>query len=163
MTLAELKRKLDVGVNLTMVYHHWNESDRVHKLLNVTRPIVKKNTQGVWLELDGKKSFLDFPSHASLVEANDKGFSMYEAGYRPLTAEEQAIKDNEPKDDKQSELDMMTDGSTMFYRRRAYYKEHNAEYLQGLEQQRGLYFDFNRKLVRDCKIKGLKLLEYAFS
>ena len=69
--------------------------------------------------------------------------------------------DNEPKDIRQEKLDMLSDSSTMYWRRKRYYKEQNAEYLQGISKC-GLRYQYHTKSVLDNKIKGELVLEYAY-
>jgi hypothetical protein len=86
--------------------------------------------------------------------------SIYNEGERDLTAEEKAIMDNEPKDAKQDEIDMMSDGSTMFYRRKYYYKEHDAEYLFVGGKQRGMRRNCNNNKIWDERVRGELSLKY---
>lgn len=160
MNLAELKRKLIVGTALKMTFNRIGKCNLIGKV----RYIVKTQGNGIYLNEDKtatKGSFLEFPK-ASLFEATEKGFKVFEVGERDLTPEEQKIMENEPKDDKQDEIDIMTDGSMMFYRRKRYYKESGYFYLFGTEKQAGKSFDFNEHKVRDDSIKGELSLEYEF-
>ena len=160
MTKAEIQRKLQKGTGLKMTF---NSLSGHSNKLNVVRYVIKTQTNGVYLNEDKnavKGSFLEFPK-SSLIEVTNKGFKTFEAGFRDLNEEEKRILENQPKDEKQDEIDLMTDGSQMFYRRKAYFKECDFEYLFSCSKTiKGLYFMNGR--IRDDKIKGDLSLEYEF-
>lgn len=167
-TLADLKRKLSIGQGLKLVDY----KDRLegnNSKLNIVRYVVKTQGNGVYLNPDKEAksgSFLEFPK-ASSVEFIDNGFNICFSGYRDLTEEEKNIIANEPKDEEQSRIDIMTDGSQMFWRCKRYYKEQNAEYLSfgNSKPIRGLYRTTdkeNKDVIRDDSIKGEMSLSYEF-
>lgn len=158
-TLADLKRKLQVGTELTMIYNSVGTKKMPWK-----RKVIATQSNGVSLidptDSTSKKSFLEFPK-ASLLEVTDKGFKIFEAGRRDLTTEEKSIIANEPKDKKQEEIDLMSDGSAMFWRRKRYYIEKGFEYLYIGDKNK--HIDSNdRTKVIDSSVKGKLSLEYAF-
>lgn len=156
-TIADLKRDLQKGTTMTLTY-----SQFPHKFLNSTRFIVACKSNGIMLNSDENAkggSFLDFPK-ATLAEYDGENLNIYNAGVRDLTKEEQAIKDNKPRDEKQEAQDIMTDGSVMFWRCKKYYKDLGAEYLEGHETIRGMKYNFNDKNITDDKIKGTLCLSY---
>lgn len=168
MTKAELLRKLQVGQGLIMTHNSFGGGN--NSLIGKTRYIVKKQTNGVYLNEDKtatKGSFLELNAKASLFEANDQGFKIYEAGNRPLTDSEQRILANvpskRPENQKQLEIDMLTDGSSMYWRDKAYYKENNAEYLHGTEYSRGMKYNYNTNTVTDENVRGEVSLAYEFT
>lgn len=161
-TLADLKRDLKVGSTLILIDAPKMPS---HKYLNKTRYIVKTQGNGVYLaENPASKSgsFLDLPK-ASLVEYDGMTIKVYEAGYRELTPEERSIRANQPssrpENRKQMEVDALSDGSTMFYRDEAYYRENNATYLTVYHNGPKKY-DSNRDMIYDESIKGELSLVY---
>lgn len=136
-----------------------------HKYLNVPRYIVKVQGNGVTLspnKEDIKGSFMELPK-ASLVEYENDTIRIYDCALRELTEAEKSIMANEPKDEEQSDQDMMTDGNTMYYRREAYYKSKNADYLRGHDYQKGMRYSVNDKKVYDESIKGELSLEYKIN
>lgn len=157
MTQAELKRKLQVGTPLKMVYTSWGNDNK----LNVIRYVVKIQGNGVYLNEDKeatKGSFLEF-GKASLFEETEKGFKLFKPGFRDLNKEEKEILKNQPIDEEQEKIDIMTDGSQMFYRRQAYFKKCGFEYLGSCSKSiKGLYFTNGR--IRDESIKGNLSIEY---
>jgi Icc-related predicted phosphoesterase len=164
-TLSALKRKLKIGQGLKLVKYKDALVSNNNKL-NVERFIIKTQGNGVYLNQDKtalKGSFLEFPK-ASLFESTEKGFKIFEAGLRDLNETEKEVLNNIPKDDKQAEIDILTDGSVMFYREKEYFKEKGFEYLFGGNSTtiRGLYFDTNNNKIRDDSLKGNVILEYEF-
>ena len=161
MGLSDLKRKLVKGCALKMTY---NSLKSKNPLLNKVRYVVKTQSNGVTLNEDInaiKGSFLEFPKN-SLLEVTDKGFKVFECGERDLTEEEKRIMENQPKDEEQDRIDLMTDMNTMFYRRKAYFNESGYFYLFGTEKIKGKSFNFNKRNIRDDEIKGELSLEYEF-
>jgi len=147
-TLADLKRFLVMGSKVKLVSRNGEALDEI-------KEVVKVQGNGIYFKKDGSpsgKSWLDFPK-SSLLEITEKGFTIYGVGKRKLTEKEREIISNEPVDKKQDEIDMLTDGSMMFRRRKAYYKEKNADYLFGF---------FKDNMIRDNKVRGDKVLEYIF-
>lgn len=135
-TLADLKRQLVIGSSLTLTSRYGQTEG---KNIGVKRFIVKKNTTGVYLNEDKaavKGAFLDWPK-ASLLSFDNGTITIHISGKRPLTEEEQSIIKNQPRDAKQEEIDMISDSSTMFYRRKVYFQQSGKEYLSGYKTQAG--------------------------
>ena len=160
-TLSDLKRFLKEGAIVKMIYSDIPKNSLIGK----KRKVVKVQTNGIYFvdpdDIQSKKSYLDFPK-ALLLEVTEKSFKIYNKGLRDLTAEEKKIRNNAPKDPEQSKIDIMTDGSTMYWREKRYYIQHNAEYLIGNKSERGMRYDFNTKKVWDDNVKGILSLEYEF-
>ena len=158
-TLEDLKRKLQPGTMLIL-------KTRFGKEVNKKREVAKTQSNGVWLKRgeNEKNSWLDYPK-ASLLEVTDAGFKVYIGGLRPLTAKEQEIMVGYEKirDKKQEEIDLLSDGSTSYWQKVRYYKEHKAEYLMGNKKQRGMIYRYNTKQVRDDRVKGECVLEYVIN
>jgi len=160
-TLVDLKRFLKEGAVVKIVYSDMPNN----RLLNKKRRVVRVQTNGIYFvdpdDATSKKSFLEFP-RASLLEVTEKSFKIYSAGLRDLTTEEKKIKDNVPRDPKQERIDMISDGSIMYWRVKRYYIQHNAEYLYGNKSERGMRYDFNTNKVWDDNVKEKLSLEYKF-
>ena len=165
--LAELKRKLQKGVALKMVNFSGitdPEDPKGKGRIGKTRYIVKAQSNAIALNLDPNAkdgSWLEFPS-ASLLEITDNGFRIYEPGERELNEEEKRIIANAPKDPEQDRIDAMSDGSTMYSRRKNYYEESGLGYLYNNQWEGGLYYDTNKNKIKDKKVKGDILYEYEF-
>jgi len=159
-TLSDLKRFLVEGAKVERLTRYGKEAKAI-------LVVVKVQTNGVYLapvEAQDRKSWIDFPP-ASLLEVDDKGFRIYNIGTRPMNVEEQKVWDNVPVDKKQTEIDALSDGSTMFYRERAYFINAGFEYLFGGFTSHNLNvkrLDHNSMLVKDPEVKGELILEYKF-
>lgn len=150
-TLADFKRDMKVGIKLEMVYNKFKpitEETRVREITGV-------QSNGFKLG----KSFFDIPK-ASLVEYNGKNVKIFSCGKRKLTENEQNILDNRPshrkENQKQVEIDMMTDGSNMFWKDKQYLKENNSDWYWGWN--RGKYYSNGEML--DETIRGELEREY---
>jgi len=171
-TLAQLKRDLVIGARITLI-----EAPNMptHKFLGLTRWVCKIGGTGIYLSLEkdwlaGKSqgSFMDIP-RAALVDYSDDGtISIYENGERPLTDEEKRIiaasPYQDPKNKEQMQIDMMGDGSCMFYRQIRYMKEAGFEYLLGHKRIAGKYLtrsaDNKTEVINDENIRGPLILKY---
>ena len=172
-TLAQLKRDLTIGQCLTQTSFHGKTEG---KNIGVPRFIVKKNTQGICLNEDktaARGSYLDYPP-ASFMEFDGETIKIYNSGSRPLTEEEKRILKEQPRDDKQDSIDMMTDGSTMFHRRKSYFQKSGKYYLFGVSIESGKRLitgtrqtledgSFSDWKVEDNKCKGEVVLTYDIS
>lgn len=159
----ELKRDLkdNIGGTLKVLYHFRANEDMMQD-----RKIEKVQSNAIVTSFGTHKAcWLYYPKSASLVEYNDNIFTIYEAGERDLTEAEknhlEAMANLTTPEEK--ELDLLTDGSTDFWRREAYAREHKVEYLRGFEEVRGLKYNRNTGKVRDNKIKGEKLYTFQIA
>jgi len=148
-TLADLKRDLVIGSSLILLSRYGKTEG---KNIGVERFVVKKNTAGVYLGTNKTAktgAFLDWPK-ASLLEYADGIIKMYVSGLRPLTEEEKNIIVNQPRDEKQEKIDRMSDVSTMFYRRKAYFQQVDREYLfTSYKKQSGKQIKYGTKQTAD--------------
>lgn len=163
-TLAQLKRDLVIGTKVTLIK---SETMPDHRNLNVERFIIKTQGNGITLGLkkdDTKGSGMDYPK-ATGLEYIDDTFTLYTAGEREMTQQERDIiasaPSNRPENREQLEIEIMTDGSGLFYKDRAYYKEIDAQYLEGFETVRGLRR--NQETILDDKVKGKIDLQYKIN
>lgn len=163
-TFAQLKRDLKVGVSITMTKNQLaNEKFSANSksaLIGMKRYIVKTQSNGVYLTIDGsQKSYLEFPP-ASLVEYNENIIRIYNPGERKLTKEEQTILDNRPSNRKENEQlavnDALTDGSSTFWMDKRYYSENGADWYWGWSKGQR----YSQGKMIDNKIKGALSLEY---
>jgi hypothetical protein len=158
-TLSDFKRELTKGKGIKLIYAKITHAD--DKRINLVRYVVKTQGNGVYLNVDKnavKGSFLEFPK-ASLCTIEGNKISIHEAGYRPLNEKEKEAKANEPKDAKQSEIDALTDGSTMYWRVKKYYSDLGLSYLHG-EKHPSLKYNYNDNNIQDDSIKGEIILTY---
>lgn len=170
-TLADLKRDLKVGTQLTLVEFHGTKDS---KWINSPRYVIKTSTVDIQLSPDKnatKGSHLNWPK-ASLLEYDGKTIRIFESGNRPLTEDEKRIYQNQPRDAKQEEIDMLSDGTTMFYRKKRYFESlPGFMHLFGCHRERGMYLKHGTKetidngtwsdwFIDDEKVKGKLALVY---
>lgn len=164
-TLAELKREAKSGtLEGRMIIR--GGSDNIPDKLKDWRKIVGSNSVSIFFQMsDGSVSELGLPK-ASLVEYDGQTLTVYNAGFRDLTVDEQRVMDgwNEksstPEFKAQAEVDALTDGSSTYWAEVAYFRKVGYEYLRGTTEQRGLMYDSIQKQVRDAKIKGTVCMRY---
>lgn len=158
-TLADLKRDLQKpGIKVVLKERFGKKEEN-----GEARTICKIQTNSLcFFKADGKsKSWLDFPK-ATLLEYDGNTFKIFSPGKRELTDEEQKIRGNEPSDKQQEYIDAIGDGSTMFYRRKAYYREIGLNYLFGTGKESGkrLTHENGKAVIEDDSIKGEMILAY---
>jgi len=155
-TLSDLKRDLTVGKTVIL-----KSCLGVEK--NEKRTVFKLQSNNVcFLKEDGKsKSWLELPK-ASLLEYDGKTIKIFRVGIRELTQEEKDIIAKEPKDEKQEGIDIISDGSVMYNRRKHYYKDVGKFYLFGTEKEQGKRLTHADKTakIEDDSIKGELELVY---
>jgi len=158
-TLADFKRAMSLGTTVIL-------KERDGKEVNEKRVVGKVQSNSLAFfksETNKSLSWLEWPK-APLLEFDGKVAKIYEPGKRELTAEEQKIIDGEPRDDEQDRIDMLSDGSTMFYRRKHYYKDSGYNYLFGTEKEKGkrMTWDYKKRMIVDDSVKGKLILVYEF-
>lgn len=160
-SLADFKRILVPGQKFLLKSRFGKPVD------TPTRVVAQVQSNAVKFKVAGtdgneRDSWLEFPK-ASLLEFDGRNVRIYSSGLRDLTDEERRLVEKEPKDAEQDRVDMMTDGSTMFYRRKAYYRSVGKEYLfGGSKPEKGMLLTWQggERKIRDDKVKGDVSLEY---
>ena len=161
-TMADLKRKLALGTAVKLVNWQGKTDPSANPNIGVTRYVVKAQSNSVAFNADKNAktgSWWEFPP-ASLVEITPTGFKVYEPARRPLNAEEQAVMDKQPVDAEQQQIDVMTDGNVMYYRRKDYFENAGYGYLYNHNWEKGKLY--SNGVVLDKSIKGNLALEYEF-
>lgn len=168
--LAELKRIAKTGTLealMTIRCGEQVEQDKLPPRLQGWRKIVDSNTQGIFfLNADGQKSGLHIKK-ANLCEWNGETLTIYYAGARELNADEQRVFDewkaieSTLEYQRQSEIDMLTDGSTTYYQQKRFFESKGYAYLLGFEYQKGKKYNWNTKKVIDETIKGNIEMQYT--
>ena len=129
-------------------------------------------TSGVLYENDvnildiSQTTMQDMFTMIMLVEYDGEKLTVYYAGFRDLTVEEQRVIDGwkeksiTPEFKARAEMDALTDGSSTYWEEVVYFNKSGYEYLMGMKEQRGMKYDYNRRQVRDAKIKGSMCMQY---
>lgn len=158
-TLADLKREAKRGTLEAKMTVRCGTTD-IPERLRGWRKVVDSNSVAIFVLLqDGCKSELRL-ERSSLVEYDGETLIVYNAGYRSLNSLEQRVmnewsKKSSIQDFKSlEETDALTDGSSTYWRKVAYFRNAGMEYLMGCKKERGLKYDFATGTVQDDKIKG---------
>jgi hypothetical protein len=164
-TLADLKRDAKSGRISGEMVIRMGSTD-IPETLKGRRKIVDANTVGIkFLNNNGKKSELRI-SCASLVEYDNDSLTIYSPALRELNDDEKQIMSqwqeiaNTEEYQKQSEIDLLTDGSSTYWKRKHFFVDKGYAYLLGHEKLRGMKYDYNTGMVKDDKIKGEIELQY---
>ena len=165
MSKAQLLRDAKNGMELLQTFYEYGDVR-----FPFWRKVKKIQTNAFALETPNKSGeswiYLDY---ASLVDYNGKTLTIYNPGYRKPTLEEQRIlmewdKITKTEDyQKALERDCLTDGSSCYWRKRAFFEKNNAIYLCGWEEQRGMKMCVNSDHlgeILDQKVRGTVSLKY---
>lgn len=166
-TLAQLKRDANSGKLKAVMTYRFGAQEIPERLRGV-RPIVRANSVGIFFRnADGRESELEIKT-AALCEYTDEKLTIYQPGERPLNEQEQRVMnewakiENTEEYQKRHEVDILTDGSSTYWQKKAFFSERNMNYLLGFDFERGMKLNFNTGNVIDRSIKGEKWLEYTF-
>lgn len=167
-TRADFIRDIKSGsIALETTFNYCYQNETLPERLTGIRKVSKVQTNGFYLMNDKtqRASWFDFPK-ASLMNYTDNSLTIYMAGYRSPNEHEKAILSeweniaSSQEYKKQSEIDLLTDGSSTYWKKKSFFENRNALYLMGLDSQRGLKLDFNKlnsgdsDFIRDESIKG---------
>ena len=148
--LLQFKKRLQNSVwkHLACLYHFkWEEMQAKERIID------KANT--VWIHFTNKFT-LDYPKTACQLEIGENGeFTIWGWWQRELTEQEKAIKQwaKELCTKEERKRDVKTDSSMCYYREKAYYREHNAEYLQTCGET------YNDKKIKATKLYTFKVID----
>ncbi len=164
-TLADLKRDANSGVFEARMTIRCG-SNNIPEQLQGWRKIVGSNSVAIFvLRNDGRKSELPLEK-ASLVEYDGSTLTVFNAGLRDLTEEEQRVVDgwrriaNTEEYKERAINDVYTDGSSTYYQEKWYFEDAGFGYLFGHKKERGMIRDFGTGKVRDDRIKGTICMRY---
>jgi len=160
-TLADLKRDLQIGDSLTLIEAPTMPN---HKYLNLKRYIVRKQGNGVYLNIDKEAktgSFIEF-INAKLTAYDGKTIETYRHGVRPITEDEARIMANaptrRPENAEKIKLEIMSDTNGSWYLDKKYYSELGCSYL--FESGGTRHFNYHDKTITDQQLKGELELKY---
>lgn len=159
LTLAQFKRDASSGhMGLELLERYGKKIDKP-----VIVPVVKVQTNGVYLKRGNNESFLDYP-FASLFEYTGDMLKVYEAGKREPNELEQCILNNwkkvesHPEFQQRARVDALTDGMSTWYQQKAFFDNSACPYL--FTRKNGMEYDRRTGKVIDPKIKGECVLVY---
>lgn len=161
MSLAELKRQARAGkIKFEMIERYGKTGDEIPEYCRGIREVARVNTVAIILvTADGKESELRFDS-AKLVEYDGKSLTIYAAGERDVTAEEQAVLDGAQKImNRHLKVNPYGDGG--FWECEQFYKNSPCPWMSGYKTVRGKrYNNYNGKVV-DNSVRGRAILRYT--
>ena len=164
-TLADLKRDAKSGKLFGIMVVRCGTTD-IPERLAAKRQITDANSVAIFFKMqNGVKSELRI-DRASLLEYTEESLTIYNEGFRDLNAQEQAIMNewkeiaNRIENIKQYEIDMLTDGSQMFYKKKVFFHNKGYSYLTGFDEEKGLKYDYSTQKIRDKSIKGAISMQY---
>lgn len=156
-TSAELKRDCnEKKISVEMIYRYGEE---IPERLKGIRKATRANTVGVFFATAaGQESELSIKA-ASLIEYDTDTLTIYQAGKRQPTEQEQAILDLFKKE--QAEYIAQNPYCEPYWHKVAFFRNHKAyEYLAGFETIRGKKYNTNDNTITDNTIKGEKIIQY---
>lgn len=175
-TLSELKRLAKTGrlyATMTIRCGEPATNDNLPERLKGERQIINSNSVGIFFKnTDGTPSEL-YIKNAALTEFTGNELTIYAPGYREPNLQEQAVLDDwqkitESEEYKhQMDIDCLSDGSSCYWKKEYFFKEHDMEYLLGFDEKRGAKLDWNVKnrgdkaFIRDASICGAISMQYA--
>lgn len=160
LTLAQFKRDAGTGKMGLQLLERFGKKVEDFYIC----PVIEVHNKFVVLKKkDGRTSQLDL-DYASLVEYDGEMLKVYSIGLRDLTDLEKSVMDGWKKITdteeykEQAYRDVMTDGSSTFYKDKYYFENSPCPYLY-LEQN-GKKYDYSTGKVYDPKVKGNCILKY---
>lgn len=165
MTLADLKREAKIGTLEAKMTVRCGATN-IPEQLQGWRKIVDSNSVAIFImRPDGRKSELRLEK-SSLVDYDGEALIVYNSGCRSLNAMESQVmngwkeKSNTQEFKRREEIDALTDGSSTYWSKVAYFRNAGMEYLMGCKKERGLKYDFVTRTIQDDRIKGVVSMRY---
>lgn len=160
MTLAELKREAKAGkIKFEMIERFGKTGEEIPEYCRGIREVARVNTVAIILvTADGKESELRF-NGAKLVEYDGKSLTIYAAGERDVTPEEQAVL-NEAQKIRERHLKVNPYGNSDFWACKQYFENSPCPWMAGYKTVRGKRYNYNGK-VTDNSVKGNAILRYT--
>lgn len=160
MSLAELKRQARAGkIKFELTERFGKTGEEIPDFCRGIRAVARVNTVAIILvTADGKESELRF-NGAKLVEYDGKSLTIYAAGERDVTPEEQAVL-NEAQKIRERHLKVNPYGNSDFWACKQYFENSPCPWMAGYETVRGKRYNYNGKVV-DNSVRGRAILRYT--
>ena len=162
-TLADLKRDAASGkMSLELIERYGQTGEEIKSTMRGIRPVIGCNSVSISiLNHDGNISELRYGC-AKLVEYDGEAetLTLFAAGHRELTDEEQALLDEWRAVEKQYLKDNPLGDS--YWKHKHFFATSACPWLSGYETIRGKCLDYveGRNMIRDNSIKGEAVLKY---
>lgn len=163
MTLSDLKRNAAKGnMKLELVERYGKRGEDIPERIRGVRTVKRVNTVALILvNDDGQESELRYNGKlesAKLFEYDGKTLTVYEAGTRDLTEEEQRVLDE--WNIIQAEYIRENPYSDAYWKMKEYFKNCPCSWMEGLETVCGKYYMRHNGKVRDNQVRGNVILRY---
>lgn len=165
-TLTDLRRDAKSEKLEGRIVYHWMWKEGLPERLQGWRKITDSNSVAIFFQnKDGRKSELRI-ERASLVDYDGETLIIYNGAERNLNEKEQHVMDEWNKiaqtEDykKRAYYDALSDGSSTYYQKLAFFQKAGYEYLLGYEKQHGMKYEWSTGKVYDESIKGDILIKY---
>ena len=162
-TLADLKRDAGSGnMSLELIERFGQSGEEIKSTMRGIRRVIGCNSVAIsLLNHDGNISELRYGC-AKLIEYDDEAqtLTLYAAGHRELTAEEQTLLDEwKAIEDKYVKENPFSD---TYWKHKHFFVSSTCPWLNGYETVRGKYLEFvdGKSMIRDNSIKGKAVLKY---
>lgn len=159
-SLAEMKRQAAAGkIKFELTERFGKTGEEIPEYCRGIREVARVNTVAIILvTADGKESELRF-NGAKLVEYDGKSLTIYAAGERDVTPEEQSVLDGAQKiRDRHMKVNPYGNGG--FWECKHYFANSSCPWMAGYETVRGKRYNYNGKVV-DNSVKGRAILRYT--
>ena len=159
-SLAEMKRQAAAGkIKFELTERFGKTGDDIPEYCRGIREVARVNTVAIILvTADGKESELRF-NGAKLVEYDGKSLTIYAAGERDVTPEEQSVLDGAQKI-RERHMKVNPYGNGGFWECKHYFANSSCPWMAGYETVRGKRYNYNGKVV-DNSVKGRAILRYT--
>lgn len=165
LTLAQLKRDAKNGFISGEIVSYFGGKE-IPEMLRGIRKIVDSNSMGIkFRNTNGEISTL-YVKCASLIEYTGDSLTTYSAGIREMTQEERDIMNawNKIAETKEfierQEWDAVSDGSSTYYQKKAFFHNSKCPYLFGTTEICGKKRDYATNMIIDNSIKGEIKIQY---
>lgn len=162
MTLAQFKRDAAAGkFGLEIIRRYDQTAEDLPEHMKGIRAIIHVNSVGITLQGRGSAicSELNIRS-AKLFECDGEKLTIYAAGYRDPTEEEQTLLEEWDRQE-QAYLKVWPCSDT-YWKQRVFFRDSKYPYMSGFDylKCRGCLYNPALKKVRDNKVRGDVILEY---
>ena len=158
-TLAELKREANSGkLYLELIERYGATGDGIPEALRGIRYVKGANSVALNIQnKSGQESELRI-ERAALMEYTGETLTIYEAGLRDRTEQEQQILAGWAKEE--AEYCRRYPWADTFWQRKRYFQNSECPWMEGTETQSGKCYVPRLNKVRDYSIKGDAILKY---
>jgi len=159
-TLSDLKRRAAAGaIKFELVERYGKTSDAIPPRCRGIRTVKRVNTVGIMLmTADGQESELRLNTGAKLIDYDGESLTIYDAGEREVTPEEQKCL-NEARRIVEDYERRNPYGDGWFWLQKDYYRHCPCPWMNGSDTIKGKRYNYNGKVI-DNSVRGAAILKY---